>query len=60
VGVVLTEIAVTTAKCVAEEAVRYGLSIVGGSMLPVMCSAILRDFVRKERTWGCGLLSNLC
>jgi hypothetical protein len=41
VGVVLTEIAVTTAKCVAEEAVRYGLSIVGGSMLPVMCSAIL-------------------
>jgi hypothetical protein len=49
---VLTKIAVTMAKGVVEGAVRCGLSIVGGSMLPVMRGAILRAFVRKERVWG--------
>jgi hypothetical protein len=41
VGAVLTKIAVTTAKWAVAAAVRYGLSIVGGNMLPVMCGAIL-------------------
>ncbi len=44
----MTKIAVTRAKWVVKSAARCGLAIVGGSRLPVMCGAILRDSVRKE------------